>query len=103
MTAFHVISTHWILVSIIIFFARYLARRYLSPLRGVPGPILASVTRAWKGGQYSSDKHSPSNDANHMRDKYTMEFEETCISNSRKFIGNMVCCTFYLPFTSNKK
>ena len=39
----------WIPFVVIILFLRYFIRRYISPLRDIPGPFLASISRVWKG------------------------------------------------------
>jgi hypothetical protein len=39
----------WIPFVVVILFLRYFVRRYFSPLRDIPGPFLASISRVWKG------------------------------------------------------
>jgi hypothetical protein len=43
------VSGNLLLVSVLALVGRCLYKRYASPLRNVPGPWLASVSRLWKG------------------------------------------------------
>lgn len=42
------VTAHWILVLVGAFIVRALYKRYASPLRQYPGPLLASFSRLWK-------------------------------------------------------
>jgi hypothetical protein len=42
------LSQHYLAVIIVLLSTRALAKRYLSPLRAYPGPVLASFSRLWK-------------------------------------------------------
>ena len=44
-----VLSEHFILILVGALVANYTRRRYVSPLRDLPGPFLASCSRLWKG------------------------------------------------------
>ena len=43
-----VVAEHWFLVLSTLIVSRLLIKRYASPLRKYPGPVLASVSRLWK-------------------------------------------------------
>lgn len=43
------VRAHFIFLLVALPIARFLFRRYASPLRKYPGPFLASGSRAWKG------------------------------------------------------
>lgn len=47
-TVFDVVAAHWILVAVALFVTRAAYKRYASPLRKYPGPLLASFSRLWK-------------------------------------------------------
>ena len=42
-------TDYFLYVALASIFARALYRRYVSPLRHIPGPFIASCTRGWKG------------------------------------------------------
>ncbi|KAJ2989667.1 hypothetical protein NUW58_g3357 [Xylaria curta] len=42
------ISAYWAILLPVFFVSRLAYRRYASPLRSIPGPFLASCSRAWK-------------------------------------------------------
>jgi hypothetical protein len=44
-----ILPVFWIPFVVIIIFLRYFIRREISPLRNIPGPFLASISRGWKG------------------------------------------------------
>jgi hypothetical protein len=48
-TLWNLFKRHYILVPIIWLAFRFLFRRYSSPLRVLPGPLLASGSRLWLG------------------------------------------------------
>ena len=43
------VKAHVLLVALLAFTVRLLVKRFASPLRRIPGPALASVSRLWKG------------------------------------------------------
>lgn len=43
------LKTHFLLIAFALIVVRAFYRRYVSPLRQVPGPLLASCSRLWKG------------------------------------------------------
>ena len=44
------LKQHWFLLCVSFILGRFLIRKYISPLRAFPGPLLASGSRSWKGG-----------------------------------------------------
>jgi len=58
-TALQLIAAHWLLIITGFLVSRALVRRYASPLRKYPGPVLASVSRLWKvASTFSGHTHT---------------------------------------------
>jgi hypothetical protein len=53
---FAFVSANFLLVAVLALVGRCLYKKYASPLRNVPGPWLASVSRLWKG-IFPADSH----------------------------------------------
>ena len=52
-------TSNFLLVAVLALFGRCLYKKYASPLRNVPGPWLASVSRLWKGKMLSAAVGGP--------------------------------------------
>jgi hypothetical protein len=58
------VTSNFLLVSVLALVGRCLYKKYASPLRNVPGPWLASVSRLWKGTKSSFLLLDPADDLN---------------------------------------
>lgn len=48
------VKAHFLLVTCSLIILRALYKRYVSPIRDIPGPFLASCSRLWKGRRWSA-------------------------------------------------
>jgi len=93
-------KAHFVLLIFASIIVRALYKRYSSPLRHIPGPVLASCSRLWKGEKNSA--RSPLNDQPNHGVQYGARIPATQNLITSPCTKNMVilpCLTPYLNCT----